>query len=161
MPWAIMECGAKGPGLSQQLKPPLLIAGPGIASGVSEAVISDVDLAPTIAGLMGVPPLPFADGLDLRDHLSDGHSPTRDTALVEYRNGFGANDYACAGLVSADETYIRYQDGVEELTDLRTDPEEHDNIAGDNPERCMELRGALLNRLLSTEAKGPRQVSHA
>ena len=45
-------------------------------------------------------------------------------ALMEYRNGFRENDYASAALVGAELTYVRYQDGVEELTDLSTDPEE-------------------------------------
>ena len=152
----------KGPwGYRSIIETPLLISGPGIAQGVSEAVISDVDLAPTMTRLLGVPAMPFADGLDLSEHWQTGTTPTRDTALIEYRNGFRENDYASAGLVSATETYIRYQDGVEELTDLHNDPLEHDNIAAKNHDRCLQLRTQLLDRLLSSQNKGPHQGSHA
>ena len=73
----------KGPwGYRGIIETPLIIAGPGIAQGVSEAVISDVDLAPSMASLLGAPPLPYADGLDLSHHWRDGVSPTRDAACL-------------------------------------------------------------------------------
>lgn len=152
----------KGPwGYRSIIETPLLISGPGVRQGVSEAVISDVDLAPSICAALGLAPLPLADGLDCSAHWSQPDAATRDYALLEYRNGYGPKDYACAGLVSATETYIRYQDGVEELTDLAVDPLEHRNVAADSPERCQALRSRLLDHLLTTQNRGPEQVSHA
>jgi len=132
-----------------------------VATGVFEAMISVVDLAPSLCGILGLPVLPYADGFDLSGHWKDHETPRRDYALIEYRNGFGDHDKACAGLVSATETYLRYQDGEEELTDLTTDPEEHINCAAAKPERCAELRGQLVDQLLQTSNRYPDQISHA
>ena len=143
------------------IETPLLINGPGIAQGKSEAVISDVDLAPSICALMEAPMMPFANGLDLSAHFADPSQPTREFALMEYRNGFRENDYASAALVGAELTYVRYQDGIEELTDLSTDPEEQRNVASEQPERCAKLRTELLDTLLRSQSKGPHQHSHA
>ncbi len=152
----------KGPwGYRSIIETPLILHGPSVAEGVSHAVISDVDLAPTLCGMLGIPALPFADGLDLSAHWKDPSQPTRDFALLEYRNGFAEQDYACAGLVSADETYLRYQDGVEELTQLASDPEEQNNVAGERTQRCAELRAQLIDQLLQTSNRFPQQISHA
>jgi len=152
----------KGPwGYRSIIETPLILHGPGVAKGVSDAVISDVDLAPSICGMLDVPVLPYADGLDLSGHWKNPSAPTRDFALIEYRNGFGDQDNACAGLVAATETYLRYEDGEEELTDLTNDPEEHVNVSPERPERCAELRGELVNHLLQTSNQYPDQISHA
>jgi arylsulfatase A-like enzyme len=138
---------------------PLILSGPGVANGVSRRLISDVDLAPTLCGAVGAEPLPFANGRDLWSHVQDPAAPTRDAALVEYRTGFA--DYACAMHVTQQTTYVRFQDGLEELNDLAIDPGERKNHAADQPDRCDELRAALLDMLLSTQARGPEQLSHA
>ena len=152
----------KGPwGYRSIIETPLLISGPGVRQGVSESVISDVDLAPSMASALGLDPMPFANGLDLSAHFERDDAPTREAALLEYRNGFAAEDYACAGLVTATETYLRYEDGVEELTDLSTDPEEHHNLAAADLEHTQRLRSQLLDHMLSTQYRGPEQLSHA
>jgi arylsulfatase A-like enzyme len=152
----------KGPwGYRSIIETPLLIAGPHVRQGVSEAVISDVDLAPSMVQALGLDPLPFVDGLDISGHWLDAQVPTRDWALIDYRNGFADSDYACAGLVSAHKTYLRYQDGVEELTDLSADPQEHVNIAAKDPAQCAVWRAHLLDALLTTQNRGPAQLSHA
>ncbi len=150
----------KGPfSFRQLLNTPLIVHGPGVAVGVSQRLISDVDLAPTLCEALGAEPMPFADGRSVWDHLQNPELPARDEALLEYRTGF--NDYACAMHVTEETTYVRYQDGQEELNDLAADPQERCNHASDQPERCAELRARLLDVLLSTQARGPEQISHA
>jgi arylsulfatase A-like enzyme len=139
----------------------LIVNGPGVASGVSAAIISDVDLAPTLCAAVGAAPLPFADGLDVWEHFRDPTQATRDAAFVEHRNGFGDCDYASVALVTADVTYARYQDGSEELSDLGADPDERYNHASTQPERCRRYRDQMLDHLLSTQARGPEQLSQA
>lgn len=150
----------KGPFLYEGLiNTPLLVSGPGLPRGVSSrALVSDVDLAPTLCSLLAVDPLPWCDGHDL-SACWRGDRDGRDHCLIEYRNGYGANDRAMAALVTAGEKYIRYQDGEEEFTDLRADPEERVNRR-DDP-RLPALRERLLDVLLGTGARGPAQVSHA
>lgn len=59
----------------QAFKTPLIIAGPGVATGVVDRshLASAVDLSTTICDYAGVPPLPDARGLSLRP-LLEGHS---------------------------------------------------------------------------------------
>ncbi len=57
--------------------------------------------------------------------------------------------------------YIEDRDGSAELYALTKDPEEAENIAGENPELCVELREILLNEFpphhvtLATDPDGP------
>lgn len=156
---------AKGPFFYDCLiNTPLIIAQPGtIEPGVSQALFSDLDLAPTLCDLAGVPPKPFMDGISQLPHLQDRQTRVRDHCLVEYRNGYGDADVASKVLVTDDRKYVRYQTGEEELTDLAADPEERHNVAAD-PDRQREkeaLRLRLLDAILQTEPKGPAQLSHA
>jgi arylsulfatase A-like enzyme len=140
---------------------PLIVSGPGVDSGVSTKLLSDVDLAPTFCEAAGVEPLPFADGVSQWAHCCDADQPTRETALIEHRNGHGDADVASAMLVTEDATYVRYQDGQEELSDLAADPQEHRNHASEQPDRCRALRTRLLDKMLATQSRGPEQISNA
>lgn len=140
---------------------PLIFKGPGIATGVSQKLISDVDLAPTLCEAVGASPLPFADGISVLPHLHDPTKSTREVALVEHRNGFGEHDIASMALVTESSTYVRYQSGEEELNDLDQDPNEFVNAATLHPERCGKLRVQMLDTIMNSLAKGPEQVSQA
>lgn len=137
---------------------PLLAAGPGIVPGVDDALVSDVDIAPTLCALLGVDELPGCDGIAQHQRWAGG-APQRDHCLVEYRNGYGDADRAMAVLVKPDIKYMRYQDGVEECTDLAADPLERVNASA-HP-RLPELRAELLDRLLQTGSRLPLQAGHA
>jgi len=156
---------AKGPFFYESLvNTPLLIRSPGdVAPGVSEALFSDIDIAPTLCELAGLPAMPFMDGLSQAPHLRDRDTLVRDHCLVEYRNGYGNADCSSKVLVTQDRKYVRYQTGEEELTDLEADPQELTNVAvakayADEKEH---LKTRLLDAILQTEPKGPAQISHA
>ena len=53
------------------LRVPLAIAGPSISARRVDAPVSHVDLAPTLLGLLGLPPID-ADGVDLADAFGEG-----------------------------------------------------------------------------------------
>ena len=62
------EHGLTGHGTSlwhEQVAIPLLFWGAGVRAGVSAGVASLIDVGPTVLGLLGLPPLPGAEGVDL------------------------------------------------------------------------------------------------
>jgi len=155
----------KGPFFYEGLiNTPLLIACPStIAPGVSDALFSDLDLSPTLCELAGLAPMPFLDGLSQVPHLENRQASVRERCLIEYRTGYGESDCSAKVLVTDQHKYVRYQTGEEELTDLREDPKECINVAGDPAYQAIKskLLADLLDEVLKTEQKGPEQISHA
>lgn len=102
---------------------PLIIAGPNIKPGKTEAPVGLIDLYPTIVDLAGLPENPENAGQSLTPFLS-GKSESRESVTSVY----GKDNFAVIG---ERYRYIRYANGDEELYDLLNDPNEWTNIAGD------------------------------
>jgi choline-sulfatase len=99
----------------------------------AKTVGSHVDLAPTIAELIGVPAAPDWTGRSLFD---DRH-PHRAYFYV-------AEDHFRLAVREANWKYIySVRDGRDELYDLDADPLEQHNVAEDHPARCDRLRQRL------------------
>jgi arylsulfatase A-like enzyme len=99
----------------------------------SNTVASQVDLAPTIAELAGVPPAPDWQGRSLFD-------TTRSSRAYFYV----AEDHFTLGLREGKWKYIfALREGVEELFDLETDPDEQHNLAKAEPGRTSRMRQRL------------------
>jgi phosphoglycerol transferase MdoB-like AlkP superfamily enzyme len=99
----------------------------------AKTVGSHVDLAPTIAELIGVPAAPDWTGRSLFD---DRH-PHRAYFYV-------AEDHFRLAVREANWKYIySVRDGRDELYDLDADPLEQHNVATDYPARCDRLRQRL------------------
>ena len=107
-----------------------------------EPVGSHVDLAPTIAELIGVPAAPDWIGRSLFD---DRH-PHRAYFYVA-EDHFGL---AVRGELEVPVYSVR--DGRDELSDLDADPLEQHNVAEDHPARCDQFSGSGLPR-------GPRRTA--
>ena len=61
-------------------------------------------------------------------------------------------------LADADWKYVFYAfSGEEKLFNLKTDPEEHSNVAASEPERVAEFRRLLLKRVASTPPPAPSE----
>jgi arylsulfatase A-like enzyme len=60
----------------QQVRIPLLVAGPRVRAGDSDTLVSLVDVGPTLLDWMGLPPLPDVDGMSFADDLRG--TPARD-----------------------------------------------------------------------------------
>ena len=56
---------------------PLIFAGAGITPGVHTQFVRTVDLAPTLAALLGITPAERLDGVVLKDALRDAPRPPR------------------------------------------------------------------------------------
>jgi lipoteichoic acid synthase len=99
----------------------------------AKTVGSQVDLAPTIADLAGVPAAPDWQGRSLFD---TGHAPRAYFYVAE--------DHFALGIRESNWKYIfDLREGVEELYDLDHDPTEQHNLAAAQPERCARLRQRL------------------
>jgi N-acetylglucosamine-6-sulfatase len=91
----------------------------------------NLDLAPTFADVAGVQ-APGVEGQSLLPLLASSDAPWRRDFLVEHLAPAGGVDPTtyCAVRTSR-YAYVEYQGGEEELFDLRLDPYELENAAGD------------------------------
>jgi len=104
---------------------PLVFAAPGIARAVkTDKPAGLIDIYPTLVDLCGLPPNPRLEGASLAPLLK---TPNRawDRATI---CTFWKNNHA---VISQQWRYIRYADKSEELYDIREDPREWKNLAGD------------------------------
>ncbi|HYR57258.1 MAG TPA: sulfatase-like hydrolase/transferase, partial [Chthoniobacteraceae bacterium] len=131
--------------LYEHNKPPLVIAGPGIAPGKSDALVYLYDLYPTLCEFAGLPIPEKVEGRSLLPVIR-GEKPTvRDTLFCAYRD--------CQRMIrDARWKLIEYRAGGErntQLFDLASDPDELKNLAKD------EAHASELNRLRAqlTEAR--------
>jgi arylsulfatase A-like enzyme len=107
------------------MKAPLFFAGPGISRGRSEALVYLLDIYPTICDLVGAPAPPGIDGVSFKPVITGRSRQARRGLMLAYRDVQRAY---------RDERWklIRYpQVNVTQLFDLRSDPFELRNLAGD------------------------------
>lgn len=153
----------KGPFLYEGLiNTPLLIHAPGFAPGVSKGLVSAVDIVPTIMELLGCEALAYGDGFSLVPQIRDPSVGVREACMVEYRNGYDCDVYV-NGLVGEDYKYIVYENGEQEYTDLKRDPEERRNVVGDAA-YALEVSAAakaLILERLKAKSKGAVQYGLA
>jgi arylsulfatase A-like enzyme len=120
----------KGPAMYEELvRVPLVITWPGkIRPGRSEALVSLIDLLPTLCDLAGVAAPDRVDGLSLRAILEQRTAKIRDTIFGEY---YGKQSWRVPIRMvrTARWKYVRYRSYDEELYDLAADPGELRNLA--------------------------------
>ncbi len=122
--WMGKRCGYE-----ECIRVPFLVRLPGAEHRVEPALVSAVDLAPTIADLTGVEPLPSQDGVSLLPLLRDGsHDGLPREVFTEWVGDEGVP--AWWELRRPGWAYVELATGERELYDLRTDPFELSNLAG-------------------------------
>ncbi len=119
--------------LYEHIKPPLIVAGPGIRHGRSDAVVYLFDLFPTICDFAGVPTPKEVEGKSLLPVIRGETPRVRDRLFGAYRD--------CQRMIR-DERWklIKYNAAGEkhtQLFDLRDDPDEIRNLA-DEPRFAPE-----------------------
>jgi N-acetylglucosamine-6-sulfatase len=116
---------------------PLVLRAPGrVPSGAKrQAIVTNLDIAPTLLEAAGLPIPESVQGRTLLPLARDAQAPGRDAFFYEY---FGSPDLPAipnhSGVRTASWKYIRGIDGgapFEELYDLERDPEELTNLAAD------------------------------
>ncbi len=104
---------------------PLIFAGPGVTSGQRCTQPAELlDIYPTLVELAGLPTRDDLEGLSLKPQLDDAATARERPAVTSHNKGNH-------GVRSENWRYIRYADGSEELYDMRKDPNEWTNLAGD------------------------------
>ncbi|MGI9254170.1 MAG: sulfatase/phosphatase domain-containing protein, partial [Thermomicrobiales bacterium] len=99
---------------------PLLAWGSRFAAGTDSRLVSNADIAPTIAALAGTE-MPAADGISLLDKQRHAYVPL----LCAPDSGMPSEG---VGLRSAELMYFEYKTGEREYYDLRNDPLELNNL---------------------------------
>jgi N-acetylglucosamine-6-sulfatase len=139
------------------IRTPFAVYVPGGQAGSDPALVSNADLAPTIAALAGTRPGFGVDGANLAPLLTgQGRPPPRDGVFIEYHGD--ALIPAWTGVRTADFAYIRTGD-AEQLYDLSgavgpADPLELDNRAADPRYAGVRARLAALLTGLASHAPG-------
>jgi N-acetylglucosamine-6-sulfatase len=156
-----MSWGQKGFSLKHTppaTRSPFYVAGSGVTPGSSDALLSMVDVAPTLAEVAGAQ-LPWADGASFLPLLRGQPFAGRDE-LLEVMPASNEGSYAgWAALRTPDHRFIRWDDGKRELYDLVADPWEQHDILDQHP----ELADAMETRLevLLTASSGAAGADHA
>ena len=115
---------------------PLIIRAAGYSAGTCTRPVSLLDLYPTLHELCRLKQTRPHDGVSLTPLLRNPQASWHRPAVTEYKRGNAA-------VRSERYRYIRYRDGSEELYDHQVDPEEWNNLAGQekySPIK-LELRG--------------------
>jgi choline-sulfatase len=107
---------------------PLIVRAPGAAAaaGTCTAPVSQVSVLPTLAELCGVPIRTAIDGSSLAPQLRHPELPRNEPVFAEYNLG---NPRAKYMIRDGDYKYTFWTHDIAELYNLRTDPEEMDNLA--------------------------------
>jgi arylsulfatase A-like enzyme len=112
------------------LRIPVIAAGPGIPRGRKvSSVVTNPDLAVTIAAMAHARPTRDVDGVDFRPVLREGHRER--VVPIEAYPPHGGRTPMYTGVRLGQWTYIRSRGGHEELYDRSVDPYERASLAVD------------------------------
>jgi arylsulfatase A-like enzyme len=120
------------------LETPLIIVAPGAAPARLAAARSQIDLAPTIVELMGLPRQEQHQGQSLLPELYGAAAPERSVQLFELCED--VENPGLRAMIAGDEKLIvptRRED--ERLFNLKADPAETKNLADSQPARLRAL----------------------
>jgi arylsulfatase A-like enzyme len=135
---------------------PFYIAGTGIAPGTSAALLSKIDIAPTLAEAAGAD-LPWAAGTSFLA-LLDGRSLGGAAELLEVMPASHDEGYqGWSAIRTPSHRFVRWDDGQRELYDLASDPWERSDLMADEP----GLAGAMEARLDELLAGAPPAMLEA
>ncbi len=142
---------------------PLLCYGPGYFSALKQdAVVSLVDIVPTILELCGLPMPAELDGVSLKGLLQGRSSEARQVALVEYVDD--PEGLRLKTVVSTRYKYTvyygEYGKQTGELYDLLLDPAEKTNVWGKEEYMSVQqnMQWQLLQELEKLESRAERKV---
>jgi len=120
---------------------PLIAVGPGIAPGrSSDALVELIDLNPTICELAGLPAQENIDAVSFAPVLQgrrDSHRTEAVSALTNFR-AIRTDRYK----------FVQNLNDAPELYDLREDPHELRNLAGDLRDEARDLSARMHERFM-------------
>lgn len=147
----------------EALRVPLVVRYPQLvrAGSVNDAMVLNIDLAPTLLDVAGVKPIVPMHGKSLAPLLRNPNAPWRKAFLAEYfLEKIGPAIPTWQAIRTEHWKYIRYfdsnyvlTDNLDELYDLKTDPHELKNLVGDSGHQntLAELKKQLQELLDETK----------
>ncbi|MBL8849850.1 MAG: sulfatase-like hydrolase/transferase [Planctomycetaceae bacterium] len=138
------------------MKPPLIVRGPDVPHGESDAFAYLFDIYPTLCGLTGVPIPDDIDGRDLTPVIQGRVDAVRDTLFLAYRDVQRA-------VRQGDWKLIHYpQVAVTQLFNLADDPHEMHDLSGDpaQAKRVQTLLALLAEQQAEWGDMQPLSVEH-
>jgi arylsulfatase A-like enzyme len=152
---------------------PLLVRYPGRAGRIVSALADNVDIAPTLADIAGVTPSIPLDGVSLLPIITGAATSVQDEVLLHWVGGNARGIPGAGrtfvpgywGIRDAHYKYIEYATGDIELYNMKADPWELRNRAGDAT--FVDIQADLAARLhaiidpLLAEAGGARAGARA
>lgn len=147
--------GGKQVPYEESIRVPMVIRMPAEvpANAVSYSLVSNLDVAPTIADFAGASL--SADGVSLRPLVTATVSSVRGSILLEHVEGAQPAEPVptYCGVRTANFTFVHYSTRAEELYDLRRDPRQLENVASARPKKRAALR-ALTKQLCRPRPPG-------
>ena len=128
---------------------PLIVTVPGKKSGKTEALTETSDIFPTLCELTGIPVPKTVQGKSFVSVLDAPDKPFRNMVYTRFGNG--------AAAVTDQFNYTSYDGKAHMLYDLKKDPKENVNVAGDQAyaETLTKMKAMLAVRLKeAADAKG-------
>lgn len=130
----------------ESARTPLLVRGPGIPAGSRRPEIAaNIDLPATFAQIAGFDPAGY-DGRSLLPLLEGKSIPWRDALMVEWRGidkKFGGEPGYDAVVTQDNRMYAEHDTGEKEYYDMRSDPDQAENLAGRRPKEVAALAARL------------------
>jgi arylsulfatase A-like enzyme len=160
--WGEHRLGGKVWPYQESTHVPLIVRTPWTHSAQhNNEPVLNVDLAPTISALAGVRPGLPEDGRSFVPFLHGERTPWRHAFLVEYLgkdllHQGGPPPYV--GVQTRRQLYIEYKNGWRELYNLKKDPWELNNIAGDPRTKALQATLSLMVQRLDTAPPIPSPV---
>ena len=143
----------KGCAYEECIRVPLVVVPPGglAERRVDDRLVANIDLAPTIADIMGVAPGAAVDGHSLLPLLDGSAASWRDGLVLEQ---WSETDWkGFVGIRTENRKYVRHATSEEELYDELADPYELQNLAKSPDWAAEKTRLAeQLDTLLATPA---------
>jgi arylsulfatase A-like enzyme len=127
---------------------PFIVYSPMFAPRSEIHLAANIDLAPTFADLAGAPIPDTVDGISLLPLLQDPNAPWRADLLFEHwptEAGVGSKIPEFYAVRNSAWKYVEYSTGEKELYDLKNDPYELQNVAGQA--QYAEIQSQLQKRL--------------
>jgi arylsulfatase A-like enzyme len=139
----------KGVAYEGSAKIPLVFRGPGIPMGNVSGVPAELrDLMPTLLDLAGLPIPEVVEG----ESLVRAMQGERDGFKSYIHGEHGALGQAMQWLTDGEWKYIWLSnDGIEQLFNLKSDPQELYDLAAAEPQKLAEWRGRLIEELTGRE----------
>jgi N-acetylglucosamine-6-sulfatase len=130
--------------------PLIVVPPPGVAVPRSDGhVVANIDLAPTVAAILGADVGGPVDGRSLLPLLADPSTPWREGVVIEQWSDSGEPSWIAVR--TADRKYVRYPNGEEELYDGRADPYELQSLGSDASRAAEKAELAARLQALTAE----------